>query len=70
MISVRKADGKISRTQAWNMGWMFATAAFAIGVELLPQLDNLMSTQAWLAVAFAVKSGDMFFRTITSQPMR
>ena len=69
MLSLRKVDGKLSRTQVWNVAVIVLTSLFTVAVNMLPQIADAIPHNAFLALALFIKTVDMVLRQITTEPM-
>jgi len=70
MVSIRKADGTVSKTMAWNAAAITILGMIGAASEMLPLFQELMKPWHYIAIAIVMRGVDIFLRQITSQPMK
>ena len=69
MVSMRKDDGKFSRTMLWNSAVVLATSIFGVAITMLPAIEAIVAPPVFVAIALVIKGVDIYLRQITTQPM-
>ena len=69
MVSMRKEDGKFSRTMLWNSAVVLATSIFGVAITMLPAIEAIVAPPVFVAIALVIKGVDIYLRQITTQPM-
>jgi len=70
MVEMKKVDGTYSLTMVWNVVVIMATAIFGVAVAMLPDIEKVISPEAYVAIALAVKGVDVGLRQITRMPIQ
>ena len=70
MVEMKKVDGTYSLTMVWNAVVIMATAIFGVAVAMLPDIEKVISPEAYVAIALAVKGVDVGLRQITRMPIQ
>ena len=70
MVSMRKEDGKFSRTMLWNSAVVLATSIFGVAITMLPAIEAIVAPPVFVAIALIIKGVDIYLRQITTEPMK
>ena len=70
MIKMKKADGTVSKTMAWNTVIVIVTALFGVAVVMLPDIEQIVPAELYVIIALLIKGIDVGLRQITTQPMK
>lgn len=70
MVKLKRIDGKVSHTMAWNVVVVILTAVFGVAVVMLPDIEQVISAELYVLIALVIKGVDIGLRQITTMPLK